>query len=180
MISRPVVINDKGAITFDDGGQGTVLTLRTSGASVRGLHITRSGGSHDAIDSGLLIDSGSDNVIEGNTIDDVLFGITLQRANNNRIIGNRIPSRPDEPADRGDGIRLWYSMSSRVENNDISRIRDITITNSLRNRFVANSVSDGPPSAESPVLTPQADREEPVDRQFDRHYRTQLGRPHHP
>jgi len=42
-------------------------------------------------------------VIEGNTIDDVLFGITLQRANNNRIIGNRIRSRPDEPADRGDG-----------------------------------------------------------------------------
>ncbi len=81
-------------------------------------------------------------MIEGNTIDDVLFGITLQRANNNRIIGNRIRSRPDEPADRGDGIRLWFSISSRVENNDISRIRDITITNSLRNRFVANSVSD--------------------------------------
>ena len=142
VISRPMVIDGKGAITIDGGGQGTVLTLRTSGASLRGLHITRSGGSHDAIDSGLLIDSGSDNVIEGNTIDDVLFGITLQRANDNRIIGNRIRSRPDEPADRGDGIRLWYSMGNRVENNDISRIRDITITNSLRNRFVANSVSD--------------------------------------
>ncbi len=88
VISRPMVIDGKGAITIDGGGQGTVLTLRTSGASLRGLHSTRSGGSHDAIDSGLLIDSGSDNVIEGNTIDDVLFGITRQRANNNRIAHN--------------------------------------------------------------------------------------------
>ncbi|MBL8396112.1 MAG: nitrous oxide reductase family maturation protein NosD [Candidatus Accumulibacter sp.] len=142
IISRPIRIDGRGEVTLDGGGSGSVLTVRASGVTLRGLHLTHSGDSHDRIDSAILIEQGSNNVIENNVIDDVLFGVTLQEANENHIVGNRIRSRPVDPADRGDGIRLWYSMGNRIENNDIARMRDITVSNSLRNRFVGNSIRE--------------------------------------
>jgi nitrous oxidase accessory protein len=141
-ITRAITIEGQGQATIDGGGKGTVLSIRASGVTLRGLHITNSGGSHDALDSGLLIEKGEGNLIENNVIDDVIFGITVQQSNDNRLMNNRIRSRPYAIADRGDGIRLWYSMGNRIEGNDIATIRDITVTNSLRNRFVGNRVRD--------------------------------------
>ncbi|MBI4740924.1 MAG: nitrous oxide reductase family maturation protein NosD [Betaproteobacteria bacterium] len=141
-ITRSIVVDGLGKVTVDGGGKGTVVAVRAGGVTLRGLHITNSGGSHDALDSGLLIEKGDGNLIENNVIDDVIFGITLQQANDNRIAGNRVRSRPHEIADRGDGIRLWYSVGNRIEGNDIATIRDITVTNSPRNRFIGNKVSD--------------------------------------
>jgi nitrous oxidase accessory protein len=142
LISRPILIDGKGKVTVDGGGKGTVIALRASGATLRGLHITHSGDSHDSIDSGILIEKGNDNLIDNNVIDDVMFGITVHQSNDNRLSNNRIRSKPYEIADRGDGIRLWYSMGNRIEANDIATIRDITVSNSPRNRFVGNSIRD--------------------------------------
>lgn len=142
LISRSIIVDGGGKVTIDGGGKGSVVSIRANDVTLRGLHITNSGGSHDALDSGLLIEKGDGNLIENNLIDDVIFGISLQQANDNRIVNNRVRSRPFEIADRGDGIRLWYSTGNRIESNDIAVIRDITVTNSPRNRFVGNSVRD--------------------------------------
>lgn len=142
LISRPIRIEGKNKVTIDGGGKGTVVVLRASDVTLRGLHITHSGDSHDSIDSGLLIEKGERNTIENNLIDDVMFGITVHQSNNNRLANNRIRSKPYEIADRGDGIRLWYSMGNRIEGNDIATIRDITVSNSPRNRFVGNTIRD--------------------------------------
>ncbi len=142
LISRPILIDGRGEVTIDGGGKGTVVTVRTTGVVLRRLHLRNSGDSHDRIDSGVLVEDGQHNLIEDNRIDEVLFGITLQQANDNRIVGNRIRSLALAPADRGDGIRLWYSMSNRIERNELRGVRDITVSNSLRNRFVGNSVHD--------------------------------------
>lgn len=141
VVERPITLDGGGKATLDGLGRGTVLTVRTNGATVRGLTIIRSGESHDRVDSGLLVEGGN-NRIEDNRIENVLFGITLHRANDNVVHGNRIRSKPWEIADRGDGIRLWYSMGNRIEQNDIAQIRDITVSNSPRNRFLGNRIRD--------------------------------------
>ncbi|WP_313950153.1 NosD domain-containing protein [Accumulibacter sp.] len=58
------------------------------------------------------------------------------------VIDNHICSRHQNPADRSDWIRLRYRMGNRIEDDDIAHIRDITVSNSLCNRFVGNSVHD--------------------------------------
>lgn len=141
-VTRPILLDGKGQVTVDGGGKGTVVTLHASGVTLRGLHITHSGDSHDSIDSGVLIEKGDGNRIENNVIDNVMFGITLHQSNDNRLTNNRIRSKPYEMADRGDGIRLWYSTGNRIEANDIATIRDITVSNSPRNRFVGNRIRD--------------------------------------
>jgi len=141
VISKPLTLEGDGKVIIDAGGRGTVLTINADQVTLRGLTLRASGDSHDALDGGLMA-QGKNLLIEDNVIEDVLFGITLHKSSDSIVRRNRIRSRPVESADRGDGLRLWYSTRNRIEGNDIARIRDITVTNSTHNRFTGNTIRD--------------------------------------
>jgi nitrous oxidase accessory protein len=140
-ISKPLTLEGGGQVVIDGGGKGTVLTVKADGVTLRGLTLRGSGDSHDALDGGLMAE-GRNLLIEDNVIEDVLFGISLHRTEDSVVRRNRIRSRPVDSADRGDGLRLWYSTRNRIEDNDIAQIRDITVTNAPRNRFTGNRIVD--------------------------------------
>lgn len=139
VISKPITLDGDGKVTIDGGGQGTVLTIKADHVTLRGLTLRNSGPLHDKLD-GALMAEGNSLLIENNVIEDALFGISLHRTNDSVVRANRIRSRPVDIADRGDGIRLWYSTGNRIEHNDIAQMRDITVSNSPRNRFIGNTV----------------------------------------
>ena len=141
-IARPITLDGGGKVVIEGSGKGTVLTLAASGAVVRGLRLTRSGDSHDGLDAGLLV-AGDDNLVEGNVIDDVLFGIHVRQGNRNRILNNRVRGRPAPRGARGDGLRLWNSRHNRIEGNAFRTVRDLTFANSPENRIIGNTLVDG-------------------------------------
>jgi len=141
VISKPLTLDGDGKVIIDAGGRGTVLTIKADHVTLRGLTLRNSGDSHDKLDGGIMAD-GSELLIENNVIEDVLFGISLHRTTGSVVRANRIRSRPVASADRGDGLRLWYSTHNRIEDNDIAQIRDVTVTNSPRNRFTGNRIRD--------------------------------------
>jgi len=141
VISKPLTLDGQGKAIIDGAGRDTVLTIKADKVTLRGLTLRRSGDSHDKLDGGLMAE-GSQLLIENNIFEDVLFGISLHRTTDSIVRNNRIRSRPGDPADRGDGLRLWYSTGNRIENNDIAQVRDLTVSNSPRNRFVGNTVRD--------------------------------------
>ena len=140
-IDASLIVDGRGAAVVQGDGRGTVIRVMASDVVLRGLTIRGSGDSHDQIHSGIYVE-GARNRIEHNRLDDVLFGIVLQQSNDNRVLGNHVRSRGEDPADRGDGLRLWYSHSNRIEGNVFEHVRDITVTNSLRNRIVGNVIRD--------------------------------------
>ena len=141
IITKPLTLEGDGQVVIDAGGHGTVLTVKADRVTLRGLTLRGSGDSHDQLDSGLMAE-GSELLIENNVIEDVLFGMSLHRTNDSLVRSNRIRSRAVDSADRGDGLRLWYSSHNRIENNDIAQIRDVTVTNSPHNRFTGNTIRD--------------------------------------
>jgi len=141
VISKPITLDGQGKVIIDAGGKGTVLTVKADRVTLRGLTLRHSGDSHDKLDGGLMAE-GNELLIENNVIEDVLFGISLHKTSDSIVRHNRIRSRPGEPAERGDGLRLWYSAGNRIEHNDIAQVRDLTVSNSPRNRFVGNTVRD--------------------------------------
>ncbi|HLO61850.1 MAG TPA: nitrous oxide reductase family maturation protein NosD [Azonexus sp.] len=141
LIDKPLTVEGNGLVIVDGGGKGTVLTIKADHVTVRGLVLRGSGGSHDSIDGGIMAE-GNRLLIENNVVEDVLFGISLHKTNDSVVRGNRIRSRPVDPADRGDGLRLWYSTGNRIENNDIAQIRDVTVSNAPRNRYTGNTIRD--------------------------------------
>ena len=141
-ITKPMTLDGGGKVTLEGGGKGTVLTLAASGATLRGLRLAGSGDSHDGVDAGLLVE-GDDNLVEGNIIDDVLFGIHLRQGNRNRILRNSVSGRPAPRGARGDGLRLWYSRHNRIEGNAFRTVRDLTFANSPDNLVLGNTLADG-------------------------------------
>jgi nitrous oxidase accessory protein len=140
VIERPIRIEASGDVTIDAGGVGTVVSILTDGAVVRGLVLRNSGENHDTIDAGFQV-RGNGNEIADNVIEDCLFGVDLQQSNGNRVIGNRIRSKPLGLGLRGDSVRLWYSFENEIVGNDIADVRDMVVWYSARNRIAENSVS---------------------------------------
>ncbi|MBS1140881.1 MAG: Periplasmic copper-binding protein [Proteobacteria bacterium] len=141
-INKPLTLEGNGKVIIDAGGKGTVLTIKADQVTLRGLTLRGSGESHDAIDGGIMVEEGKGLLIENNIVEDVLFGISLHRTTDSIVRHNRIRSRAVDSADRGDGLRLWYSTGNRIEDNDIAQIRDITISNSPHNRYTGNTIRD--------------------------------------
>jgi nitrous oxidase accessory protein len=137
-----MTIDGAGLVTIDAGGRGTVVRLEASDGALRGLHLVGSGSNHDAVDAGIAV-VGSGNVIEGNTIEDCLFGIDLAQSNDNVVRRNRIHSKVRETALRGDAIRLWYSFNNEIVENDLSDVRDVVVWYSTGNWIARNRVVRG-------------------------------------
>jgi nitrous oxidase accessory protein len=125
-LNKPLVIEGGGKVSIDAGDRGSVFTLATDGAVLRGVRLTGSGDVHDTEDACLEV-RGHRNVVENLAIDNCLFGIDLRQANRNTLRNNRITSKPVDLGVRGDGLRLWYSMNNLVEGNQLIDSRDFVI-----------------------------------------------------
>ncbi|HMV54477.1 MAG TPA: nitrous oxide reductase family maturation protein NosD [Rhodocyclaceae bacterium] len=135
-IDKPLTIEGDG-VTIDAGDRGTVMLVHAEGVTLRGLHLTGSGDSHDTDDSCLDV-RGSRNVFENLVIDNCLFGIDLKQSNRNALRGNRITSKPRDLGVRGDGLRIWYSNDNLIEGNQVTDSRDMVAWYSNRNTFRGN------------------------------------------
>ena len=137
VVTKPLTIDGGGQVTIDAGDRGTVFTLQVNGATLRGLHLTGSGDSHDTDDSCLDV-RGDRNTIEQLTVDNCLFGIDLKQSNGNIVRGNSVRSKPLDLGMRGDGIRLWYSKRNLIEGNQVVDSRDVVAWYSHDNTFRDN------------------------------------------
>lgn len=141
VIDKPMTVDGGGRVTVDGGGRETVLTVRASGAAVRGLRLRNSGDTHDGVDAGLLVE-GDDNRVEDNVLEDVLFGIHVKGGNRNLIRHNRVIGKDRPIGLRGDGLRVWNGRHNEIDGNEFQRTRDLTLANSPDNRIAGNRLSD--------------------------------------
>jgi len=126
IIEKAITLDGKGQVTIDGQGKGSVLLLKADGVVIENTIITNSGDSHDQVDAGILVRS-SRNRIRNNKIENTLFGIDLQEAHENMIIGNEISSKNAPLGLRGDGIRGWASHRNTFRQNRIHDSRDMVI-----------------------------------------------------
>ncbi|CCQ73149.1 nitrous oxide reductase family maturation protein NosD [Magnetospira sp. QH-2] len=142
IIDKPITLEGHGEVIIDAGGKGTVISIETDGATVSGFTLRNSGESHNDIDSGVRV-AGNYNLIRDNIIEDCLFGVDLQQANNNIVKRNRITSKPFHLGVRGDAIRLWYSRDNKIADNHVTDTRDMVVWYSANNHIKGNSVHGG-------------------------------------
>lgn len=141
-IAKPLTLDGGGQAEIIGPGKGTVVSIAGTNVTLRGLRISGSGESHDAIDAGILVE-GSSHLIENNRIEDVLFGIHLRQARNTTARDNSVNGKPLELGLRGDAIRMWNGTGNRIEANRFQRARDLTFINSADNAVIGNRFTDG-------------------------------------
>jgi len=141
-ITKPIILDGKGKVTLDGEGVGSVLTVEADGAVVRNLRFTNSGATHTEQDAGIQV-HGNGNVIEDNRMDNVLFGLSLEKADRNTVRRNVVEAKDLPPGQRGDGIKLWYSHYNEVVDNRFRNGRDVVLWYSTHNHYARNEETGG-------------------------------------
>jgi nitrous oxidase accessory protein len=142
VVDKPVTLEGVNWPVIDGGGQGTAVQITAPGVVFRGFEVRGSGDEPDRDHSGIII-SASDVVVEGNRLNEVLFGIFVAQADRVVVRGNDITGKAKyDEARRGDAIRLWYAVDTLVEANTVHRVRDIVIWYSRGVTLRENTVTE--------------------------------------
>lgn len=142
VIDKPLTLDGGGAARIDAGGTGSVVTVTGEDVVIRGLTLTGSGDSHEAIDSGVLMTRDARRVIvEGNRIEGNLYGVDIHGARDSVVRANTIIGRQGHRMnERGNGVYLWNAPGAVVEGNDIRFGRDGIFTNTSRKNVFKNNI----------------------------------------
>jgi nitrous oxidase accessory protein len=145
VIDRSITVTGQPGSVLDGRGAGDVVRVNAPDVIIRGITLRNSGTSLETEDSGIFVtDLGDRALIEGNHIEDNLIGVYLKGPDRAVVRGNVIVgSRHHRMNDRGNGVHVWNSPGSLVEDNDIRYGRDgIFVTTSHHNTFRNNRFRD--------------------------------------
>ena len=139
VIDKPLIIDGKNQKAVIEGdGKGTVVTITSSGVTLKNLTIRHSGEAHERVDAGIAMKNVRRCRIEHNRIVDCLFGIDMAQVRHSEIVGNYVESKPFPLGLRGDGIRLWYSNDNHLAHNHLYKSRDFVVWYSHGNLIEKN------------------------------------------
>lgn len=142
IIDRSVTLEGYDWPIIDGGGHGTNIKIIAPDVTVRGFVIRNSGDSLAEENSGVAVEA-TGATIEGNRLEDTLFGVYLKKAHGTIIRDNQISSMDLAVPRRGDPIRVWFSQDVLIEGNIVNKGRDVVLWYSERLTVRDNEVSDG-------------------------------------
>ena len=140
-IDRPLRIQGRAGSLIRGDGEGSTITIAAPDVSVSGVSITGSGLSLETMDAGVLVSPEGDRaVIENCRLLDNLIGVNLKGPEAAMVRGNVIIGRRDlRLNERGNGVHLWNTPGSIVEDNRFRHGRDgIFVNTSKKNIFRGN------------------------------------------
>ncbi len=126
VIDKPLTITGVGWPTVDGRGAGNVITIEATDVTIEGMVIANTGSSLANENAGISANAPRVRIL-GNRFENVLFGVFLREASDSVVADNVVGSMPLDEARRGDGIRLWESSRSLVENNVVDGGRDTVL-----------------------------------------------------
>ncbi len=122
-IDKPLALIAEPGATLDGGGSGDIVEIAAPGVTLRGFTIRNTGIDLNKENAAIRV-LAPRATIEGNTLEDVLFGIDLRESPDSVVRDNCIGGKALDIARRGDGLRLWRSDRVLVEGNTIHDGRD--------------------------------------------------------
>lgn len=126
VIDRDITLRGVGRPILDGGGVGDIVEIRASGATIEGFTLRNTGIDLDKENTAIRV-LAPGVTVQDNVLDDVLFGIDLRGAPDSVIRRNRIGGKALDIARRGDGLRLWRSDRTIVEENSFHDGRDAVV-----------------------------------------------------
>lgn len=140
VIEKPVTLQGTGMPVIDGGGRGDVIVVKAAGVTIRGFVIRHSGRVVSDESAGIrLLEDGA--TIEGNRLEDVMYGITVWDSGGHTIKDNRISSISEYPVERrGHAIYMYNSTDNLIAGNTISAVRDGFFLGFTKNTHIESNI----------------------------------------
>jgi nitrous oxidase accessory protein len=142
-VAKPLVLWGPRQAVIRSRGEGTTVRLEGEGAALLGLTVDGSGARYDLLDAAVHV-SGRGGRVEEVLVRNAVFGILVERASAALVRGNHVQGDPRQAIGlRGDGIRLWETVDSAVEDNWLEDSRDVVLWYASRNLVSGNQIERG-------------------------------------
>ncbi|MBI3268047.1 MAG: nitrous oxide reductase family maturation protein NosD [Planctomycetes bacterium] len=127
VLTKPLTINGRGVVTIDGRGSGTLVSVTGVAVTLRGVVLRGSGDDFTGEDSAVKLENADGCVLEDCTIEDALFGLYIAHSSHCSFRRLSIRGKALPIPRRGDGVRLWYSDDTTLEDVSMSDSRDFII-----------------------------------------------------
>lgn len=124
ILDKSITIIGEGNPVIDGEMKGTIFSIQATKFSIEGLHIINVGKSYLEEFAAILIVNSKDFQIKNNLLENVYYGILIEKSSNGSISNNTISSNAKEEAHSGNGVHLWHSEDMTISNNHITKMRD--------------------------------------------------------
>ncbi|WP_081211869.1 nitrous oxide reductase family maturation protein NosD [Salegentibacter sediminis] len=124
IIDKSLNIIGEGFPVIDAEMEGTAISIRAENFSIEGLKIINVGRSHVNDFAGILVSNSKNFEVKNNRLDQVFFGILLERSSEGIVSGNNITSNAKDQSTSGNGVHIWKSEKISVKNNEVVGLRD--------------------------------------------------------
>lgn len=134
VITKPIHLKAKGKVILDGQFKGTILSFQTSHFSIDGFTIINVGKSYVKDHAAIYVSHADSFVIMNNILEEVFFGMLIEKSHFGKIRGNKVSSSSTQEANSGNGVHLWHCSDMAIDYNILTGLRD-----GIYFEFVSNS-----------------------------------------
>jgi len=141
LINKSISLIGEAGTIIDGQNKGGMLFLETNNIKIKGLKIINVGLSYTIEYAAIKVIKGNDFIIENCVLENVFFGILVEKSKRGIIRNNKISSNRKNEASSGNGIHIWSGEEIEVYNNEMFGLRDGIYFEFVKNSLVHNNVS---------------------------------------
>lgn len=134
------LIGEKGAVIDGENAEG-ILIFETNNFKIKGLKIINVGVSYTIDYAAIKVIKAEDFVIEDCILENVFFGILIEKSKKGIIRNNKVSSTRKSEASSGNGIHIWDGNNMKVYNNELFGLRDGIYFEFVKNSLINNNIS---------------------------------------
>lgn len=124
VIEKPVTIIGQDLPTIDGEEKGSIFRVNSDSVVITGFRMKNIGFSHVTNYAAVHIFESSDFTVTNNILENVFFGILVERSKRGEIVRNTISGESEKEFNAGNGIHGWNSSHLLISENKITDLRD--------------------------------------------------------
>ncbi len=124
VIGKPIHLVARGDVTVDGQFKETIFKFETDSFSLDGFKIINVGHSYTKEYAAILVHRCKHFSISNNVLENVFFGVLIEKSKYGRIYKNTISSNAKDEASSGNGIHVWHSSHMKIYENELFQLRD--------------------------------------------------------
>ncbi len=141
IIDKPLsLIGEEGAV-IDGGEVGVILVFETGNFTISGLKIINVGISYTKDHAAIKVVKANNFVIENCVLENVFFGILIEKSKKGIIRNNKVSSDNKNEASSGNGIHIWNGNQMEIYKNELFGLRDGIYFEFVKNSKIYENIS---------------------------------------
>jgi len=123
-VNKAITIYGEEGTIIDGTNKGSILRITSDNFVLKNLKIINVAVSYTKDFAAVKVVRCKNFTIENIVLDQIFFGILIEKSHYGKIINNTLSSTAKDEANSGNGIHIWHSSNMEVEGNEVYGMRD--------------------------------------------------------